>query len=50
MDKKSTLFKRVKKVKIEQPKKSVIDSLLNYSKSLEIITNPFGSSFVVSNN
>ena len=50
MDKKCTLLKRIKIVKLEHPPKSVIDNLLNYSKSIEIITNPFGCSFVVSNN
>jgi len=50
MDKKCTLLKRIKIVKLEQPQKSLIDNLLNYSKSIEIITNPFGYSVIVSNN
>jgi lipid-binding SYLF domain-containing protein len=50
MNKESTLLKRIKTVKVEQPQKSVIDNLLSYSKSIEIITSQFGCSFIVSNN
>jgi len=50
MENKCTLLKKAKTVKIERPKKSLIDNLLNYSKSIEIITNPFGGVFIVSNN
>jgi len=50
MDKKCTLYKRIKTVKVEYPKKSLIDNLLSYSKSIEIIENSFGNPFIVSNN
>ena len=50
MNKDATLLKRIKTVKVEQPHKSVIDNILSYSKSIEIITNPFGGVFIVSNN
>ena len=50
MDSKCTFFRKIKTVKVEHPKKTVIDNLLHYSKSIEIITNPFGNSFIISNN
>lgn len=50
MESKCTLLEKIKTVKIERPRKSLIDNLLAYSESIEIISSPFGGVFIVSNN
>ena len=50
MEKNATIFKKIKTAKPELPRKSVIDNLVNYSRSLQIIRNPFGNSFIFQNN
>lgn len=50
MKKNFTLLKKIKTTKSELPRKFIINNLMNYSKSLQTIPNPFGGSFVLSNN
>ncbi len=53
MDKNDTLVKPAKKLKttrLEKPRTSVIENILNYSKSLDVIQSPFVGSFVFVNN
>lgn len=50
MEKNNTLLKKIKISKGEFPRKFVIDNLLNYSKSLDVIKTSFGSNFVFSQN
>lgn len=49
MEKNLTIFKRTKTTKTELPRKNIIDALLNYSKSVEVVKNKFGV-FVLVNN
>jgi len=49
MEKNLTIFKPTKTTKTELPRKNIIDTLLNYSKSVEVVKNRFGV-FVLVNN
>lgn len=53
MDNTSTLLKPSKKIKtnkLQKPRAFIIDNLMNYSKSIDIISTPTGSSFILVNN
>lgn len=53
MDKNITLLKPAKKLKTTQlskPRTSVVDNILNYSKSMDVIKSPLVGSFVFVNN
>lgn len=53
MDNTSTLVKHSKKLKtnrLQKPRAFIIDNLMNYSKSIELVTTTSGSSFVIVNN
>ncbi len=49
MENVSTRYEK-KTVKKEKPSRSVIESILNYSRSLAVLTNPYGKSIMVINN
>jgi hypothetical protein len=49
MEKNITILKPTKTTKIELPRKYIIDALLNYSKSVEIVKNRFGGFLLVNN-
>ena len=49
MEKNLTILKTTKTTKIELPRKYVIDTLLNYSKSVEIVKNRVGGFLLVNN-
>ena len=49
MENVSTRFER-KTVKKEKPSRRVIESILNYSRSFAVITNPYGKSLMAINN
>ena len=36
MKEKVTIYKRIKSIKLERPRKSVIDNILNYSKMFKV--------------
>ena len=38
MKEKVTIYKRIKSIKLERPRKSIIDNILNYSKMLGLAT------------
>lgn len=50
MEKSTTIFKKIKNVKNYSPRKSIIDNLISYSESLEIIQVPVEKVFLYSNN
>jgi len=49
MEKSATIVKRIKPVKIETPRRKIIHSLLNYSRSL-IIIQKSDMNFIYQNN
>lgn len=50
MEKSLTLVDEKKSVKRMRPRRSVINSLLNYSKSLEVVPSHLGFAYLVNNN
>lgn len=50
MEKSLTLVEEKRSVKKMRPRRSVINALLNYSKSLEVMPSRYGFAFLVNNN
>jgi hypothetical protein len=49
MEKNATLLKQINKNQHPKPSKHVLDAILNYSKSLDVVTTKIGV-FIVNNN
>lgn len=50
MEKSATIFRKNKSVKSSLPRRSIIDNLINYSKSLEVMQRHTDKTFLFSNN
>lgn len=50
MERNTIILKKIKTAKSEIPRKSIIQNLMNYSRSLQTVQNPFGNSFIFPNN
>ncbi len=50
MEKNDTILKKIKSVKYELPRKFIIENLINYSRSIDTVYNPYGDNFVLSQN
>jgi hypothetical protein len=50
MDKNLTLLEEKKTVKAERPRRSVIQNILNYSKSLQVVPTTLGVTLMLINN
>ena len=52
MEKSSTLLQeeKPKEMKLERPRRSVIQNILNYSKAMQVVSASCGISFILLNN